>query len=414
MLNRSTKPSLSVFTWLIFFIATWVPAVLWTADLEGQTRYWDEVFSGVAVDSGVLFGANVNLAGQVQLLRLDCYQPIGDASLKRPLLVWAHGGGFVAGNRSDLKAKAMCTAYAKRGYVAASVDYRYGVADTTNPVSYMESILRTVQDAKAAVRFFRKNASAYRVDTTRIFFGGSSAGGVTALLMAYWDQDEIPKGLNPEVGGLEGNSGNSGYASAVHAVLNCWGGIPDTSWIDAGEPPVAGFHGMLDQTVPYDIGLSKGGFPLYGSKAVCRIASRLCIYNELSLQPSMKHGVATQAEMDSLIRFTSRFLFRVMQRMEQTGVSGGGTGLTGFRLDQNTPNPFNASTAIRFTVAEAGNVSLNMWNATGRKVAVLMNGPVERGTHRLVFDGSRLPGGVYVIVLTVKNTRTACKCLLVK
>ena len=384
-------------------------------DPWSQTRYADEIFPDVSVFQGVPFGANINLRGEMQTLRLDCYQPSGDTLSKRPLLVWIHGGGFVGGSRDDLKAKAMGTAYAKRGYVAASIDYRVGVADAASAAAFLESMLRAVQDGKAALRFFRKNAALYRVDTARVFVGGSSAGGVTTLLLAYWDQDEIPAALDQaRWGNLEGSSGNPGYSSRVDAALNCWGAIPDTNWIDRGEPPVGCFHGMLDPTVPYDVGLSKEGFLLCGSAAVCRAASRLGIYNELSLQPGMKHGVATQAELDSVIRFTSRFLFRVIEAQGHTGAPR----LTGppraFRLEQNYPNPFNGATRIRFALHEPVRVRITVQNIAGRTVATPVDGFLDAGEHAAMWEGTAFPAGLYVCKMTVDGWAERRKMVLVK
>ena len=389
--------------------------ILAAAGLRAQTRYAEEIFPEVTISQDVLFGANANLKGEMQPLRLDCYQPSGDTFPRRPLLIWMHGGGFVAGSRDDLKAKAMGAAYAKRGYVAASIDYRVGIADTTSPVSFLESMLRAVQDGKAALRFFRKHAALYRVDTARVFVGGSSAGGVTALLLVYWDQDEVLPALDQvRWGNLEGSSGNPGYPSHADAALNCWGAIPDTNWIDAGEPPVACFHGMLDRTVPYDVGVSDQGFQMCGSAAVCRAASRLGIYNELSLHPAMKHGVATQAEMDSVIRFTSRFLYRVMEEQGRTRVHRSGVPPRTFRIEHNYPNPFNGETRIRFSLRERGWVRLTISDIAGKVVATPVDGFMEAGEHTVRWDGKILPSGVYLYSVTVDGWTDKSKMALVK
>jgi hypothetical protein len=67
-----------------------------------------------------------------------------------------------------------------------------------------------------------------------------------------------------------------------------------------------------------------------------------------------------------------------------------------FMLVHNYPNPFNPSTTILFTVPEREETTLNVYNILGQKVAVLFNGIAEAGEyHHIVFDASRLAGGVY-------------------
>jgi hypothetical protein len=72
-------------------------------------------------------------------------------------------------------------------------------------------------------------------------------------------------------------------------------------------------------------------------------------------------------------------------------------GLIGnFVLGQNYPNPFNPSTEIRFDLPSAGMVNLKVINILGREVAtVLENQLMMAGEHKVIFDASTLPTGVY-------------------
>ena len=69
------------------------------------------------------------------------------------------------------------------------------------------------------------------------------------------------------------------------------------------------------------------------------------------------------------------------------------------------PNPFNPSTEIRYDLPRAGHVSLRVYDLLGREVAVLKDGFVEAGTHRVTFDGSDLASGVYICRLQAGNYR---------
>jgi hypothetical protein len=89
-------------------------------------------------------------------------------------------------------------------------------------------------------------------------------------------------------------------------------------------------------------------------------------------------------------------------------------GPTTFNLSQNYPNPFNPTTDINFTVPEAGNVKLAVYNTLGQEVAVLVNGMVTAGLHSAVFNASSLPSGAYFYKLQSSNSVMMKKMMLLK
>ncbi|MBV6511436.1 MAG: hypothetical protein FMNOHCHN_00916 [Ignavibacteriaceae bacterium] len=77
--------------------------------------------------------------------------------------------------------------------------------------------------------------------------------------------------------------------------------------------------------------------------------------------------------------------------------------VSGFSLQQNYPNPFNPSTRITFSLTDAAQVTLKVYDLLGREIAVLVNGVVERGTHTQEFSASGLSSGIYIYELRSGN-----------
>jgi subtilisin family serine protease len=80
----------------------------------------------------------------------------------------------------------------------------------------------------------------------------------------------------------------------------------------------------------------------------------------------------------------------------------------------NHPNPFNPVTTLRYTLPEAGEVSLSVYNIQGQRVATLATGQHAQGTHSAVFDAGRLASGVYLYRLTTSAGVVTGKMLLIK
>lgn len=84
-------------------------------------------------------------------------------------------------------------------------------------------------------------------------------------------------------------------------------------------------------------------------------------------------------------------------------------------LNQNYPNPFNPSTVISYQVAGNSLVRLEVFDVTGRKVAVLVDGERKPiGNHQVRFDGTGLSSGVYFYRLKTAGQTLTRKMLLVK
>ena len=87
---------------------------------------------------------------------------------------------------------------------------------------------------------------------------------------------------------------------------------------------------------------------------------------------------------------------------------------TAYALAQNYPNPFNPSTSIDYSLPRAGYISLKVFNVIGQEVANLYDGFQTAGNHRVEFQASTKPSGIYFYRLTHQDGSETKKMLLVK
>lgn len=377
-------------------------------------RYDQEVFQSVLVTAAQPFGASVSQSGANQVLYMDVYEPAGDTALQRPLIVWAHGGSFVGGTRSDPDIVQLCNSFAKRGYVCVSIDYRLGVSFPPSETSTTEAVFRAVQDMKAAVRYFRKDAATadvYRIDPDQIYAGGSSAGAFTAMHMAYLDDpSELPAVIDTTaLGGLEGNSGNPGYSSEVKAVVNLCGALGDKTWMYPGDEPLCSMHGTADGTVPYSTSMIYflGIFPIMvidGSYALNEYADQIGLPNVMYTYFGADHVpyLSNAAYMDTTVRFVSNFLYGQLGCTPSDpnplpNTFGSTTGITGFPDSglEIYPNP--AYDVI--TIRSAGKQLVRLLNITGD----VIHQETTNLSGLLTINTTNFTSGIYILQVISEN-----------
>jgi hypothetical protein len=83
-------------------------------------------------------------------------------------------------------------------------------------------------------------------------------------------------------------------------------------------------------------------------------------------------------------------------------------------LEQNSPNPFNPSTLIRYGVPDQGHVRVSIYDALGRPVTRLVDEVVSRGYHSVRWAADNLPSGVYLYRLETAGHVETRKMLLLK
>jgi acetyl esterase/lipase len=119
--------------------------------------------------------------------RLDVWQPTAPPQTPMPVLVFIHGGGFIAGARTLTHLQRAALAH---GIAAISISYRLAGPEGLTALDCM-------QDAALAIQFIRSQAKEWRIAPDRVAVTGSSAGGCIALWLALHDDLADPKSDDP-------------------------------------------------------------------------------------------------------------------------------------------------------------------------------------------------------------------------
>ncbi|MBC8204096.1 MAG: T9SS type A sorting domain-containing protein, partial [FCB group bacterium] len=85
-----------------------------------------------------------------------------------------------------------------------------------------------------------------------------------------------------------------------------------------------------------------------------------------------------------------------------------------FKLNNPYPNPFNPETVISFTIPAETEVTLMIYNAAGREVAILVDGNIPKGEYSMNFNAENLASGIYFAQLKADNNIQTVKLLLAK
>jgi|WetSurMetagenome_2_1015567.scaffolds.fasta_scaffold22168_2 dienelactone hydrolase len=289
-------------------------------------RYQDEIFPEIKITENIVYGralgywtekdyndesilevmakgiSNLFLDPDSLDLKLDIYQPLTDTLKKRPLIMLIHGGAFYVGSKQCPTTKLLATELAKTGYVVACIDYRLGFKIKSNDVD--RAGYKAVQDAHSALRYLSHFAEKYRIDPSQVYVAGTSAGGVTAMNLAFLDNDERPESVrsakkSDDLGKIESTGNTFTNSFRIKAVGNLWGGISDVNMIDPDEKiPVLSVHGTNDDIVPfnYDYPFQSAFLinrfvtnKIYGSKPIHDRLNELGIRNKLIAIEGFKH-----------------------------------------------------------------------------------------------------------------------------
>ena len=256
--------------------------------------------------------------------------PVGeddDPSARPPLLIFVHGGGWVAGSKLRYKAEALDAA--RHGRAAAAVEYR--LSRVGRGGTYVAPFPAALNDVRAAVAFLVARADELRVNPNRVVLIGDSAGGHLSLLTALSANGD-PSGERTD-GDDESNDMSNDAESRVPrtpvaAVVNLFGvtdmpayytgsqhartvlslflaghlrdrrlaydAASPVRFVDADDPPVLTLHGTGDRVVPFD-----------QAKRLHAALEKAGVSNELVPIAGGMHGLFRQRDTvhDTIARF---------------------------------------------------------------------------------------------------------------
>ncbi|MFZ4548294.1 MAG: alpha/beta hydrolase fold domain-containing protein [Bacteroidales bacterium] len=241
-------------------------------------------FTNVTVTSGVKFADVINYKGVPTPLYLDVYEPTGDNTLGRPVIIWIHGGGFRTDSyRTQGYIVDYSTRFAKRGYVCMSIDYRLrSGTDMPTQASEFPALQDAARDANAAISWIKANAATYNIDPNLIFIAGGSAGGRTAQTVCQFDGPD-PTAVYPPENQYVSTPWNK---TGLIANATLWGGLePEmrgwvypsppystANYLQATDVPTVLVHGDADVTI-----LPQNSIDLHNALLAAGVTSELHI-----------------------------------------------------------------------------------------------------------------------------------------
>ncbi len=184
--------------------------------------------------------------------KMDVYLP-GTHSSSTPVVMLIHGGGWVAGNKTDWPAEVINTIKGE-GYAVATINYRYADGDFRHQM----------QDVQMAINYINSKAADWNIGTNRFALMGASAGAHMSLLYAHgFDTAQVVKAVISMAGPCDmADSVFQQYANnySIGYVFQQFLGATEQSnpqvYYDASpvnyhkQVPTLLFHGSLDNLVP--------------------------------------------------------------------------------------------------------------------------------------------------------------------
>jgi len=76
---------------------------------------------------------------------------------------------------------------------------------------------------------------------------------------------------------------------------------------------------------------------------------------------------------------------------------------TGYRLEQNFPNPFNPATTIKFNIPEESNIQIKIYNSLGKEIDTIAEGITGPGAYSREWNAEQFSSGIYFVKMTAES-----------
>lgn len=240
---------------------------------------------------------------------LDLFLPKDDGKTLRPAIVVIHGGAWRGGSKRDLRM--LAEFFARRGYVSAAINYR---------LAPKWSYPAQLDDCQRAVRWLRKHAEEFRVDTKRFGAAGASAGGHLSLLLGVRetrdDSDPELKGISSKVQCVLSIFGPTDFTSGVYAKVSqtpagkilvefigkpyneapeLWKDASPIHHVSPDDAPTFIIHGDQDPLVP-----------LEQSERFAEALKKVGVEVQLVVIKGMGHGPTTPEQREQFMKATEQ------------------------------------------------------------------------------------------------------------
>lgn len=241
-------------------------------------------------------------------LEMDVYRPVGLPG-RKPFILFIHGGAFYVGSKDEPAYFDFCQHFASMGYVTASINYRLGFHVGKGAIE--RAAYAAAQDAHAAMRFIVHYAENYEVDPDCLYIAGSSAGSITALNVAFMEDEDRPKSSHgrggifriDDMGPIDSAGNELVDKFHVRALANMWGAVSSLDILENSNTAIISFHGDQDKVVPYNVGYpfesagraiaSTLSDQMYGSVAIDDKARQLGLKTEMHSFAGEGHALNT-------------------------------------------------------------------------------------------------------------------------